>query len=97
MARTTRLPPRQLPYPGNAQTVFAVGGIFHLADQFSDLTLKNMGNIIITCCALPLFFISFAEAGINGIYKIRGTEINQGEKLTFSGTVQVSQSKVGKY
>lgn len=41
--------------------------------------------------------VSYAQAGINGTYKIRGTEINEGEKLTFSGTVKVSQSNVGKY
>ena len=56
-----------------------------------------MKNILITCCALPLFFATSAEAGINGVYKVRGTEFNDGEKLTFTGTVQVSQYKLGKY
>ncbi len=56
-----------------------------------------MKNILITCCALPLFLATSAEAGINGIYKVRGTEYSDGEKLTFTGTVQVSQYKLGKY
>ena len=54
-----------------------------------------MKNIIITCCALPLFVASYAKAGINGTYKVRGTESNDGEKLTFTGTVKVSQYKIG--
>ena len=40
---------------------------------------------------------SNAQAGINGTYKVRGTETSDGEKLTFTGTVQVSQYKLGKY
>ena len=56
-----------------------------------------MKNILIACCALPLFLATSAEAGINGTYKVRGTEFSDGEKLTFTGTVQVSQYKLGKY
>ena len=56
-----------------------------------------MKNRFLTCCILPLFLATFAEAGINGTYKVRGAEFSDEEKLTFTGTVQVSQYKIGKY
>ncbi len=56
-----------------------------------------MKTQILAYLAIPMLCVSYAQAGINGTYKIRGTEINEGEKLTFSGTVKISQSKVGKY
>ena len=56
-----------------------------------------MKTQILAYLAIPMLCVSYAQAGINGTYKIRGTEINEGEKTTFSGTVKISQSKVGKY
>lgn len=56
-----------------------------------------MKKQILAYLSLPILVTSSAHAGINGTYKVRGIEINEGEKLTFSGTVKVSQSKVGKY
>ncbi len=56
-----------------------------------------MKNALLTCCVLPLLLTSAAQAGINGIYNVRGTETNDGEKLTFFGTVTVSKYKTGKY
>ena len=56
-----------------------------------------MKTQILAYLAIPMLCASYAQAGINGTYKVCGIEINEGEKLTFSGTVKVSQSKVGKY
>ena len=56
-----------------------------------------MNNALLTCCIFPFLLTPAAQAGINGIYKVRGTETNDGKKLTFSGTVTVSKYKTGKY
>lgn len=56
-----------------------------------------MKNVLISFCALPLLLAPLAEAGINGTYKVRGTETENGEKYTFTGTVVVSKYKSGKY
>ncbi|MEO5716905.1 MAG: hypothetical protein ABIT37_25720 [Luteolibacter sp.] len=56
-----------------------------------------MKNALITCCVLPLLLTSAARAGVNGVYKVSGTETNFGDKLTFSGTVTISKYKTVKY
>jgi len=56
-----------------------------------------MKNILLTCCALPLFFSPQAAAGINGTYNVRGTETDNGDKFTFTGTVKISSFKSGSY
>lgn len=52
---------------------------------------------IITCCILPLVLPMVAEAGINGVYKVQGAEIDGGASYSFTGTVTVIGYKTGKY
>lgn len=56
-----------------------------------------MKNALLACCVLPLFLSSAAEAGINGTYKVRGSETSGGQKYTFSGTVTVAKFKTASY
>ncbi|MEO6476860.1 hypothetical protein [Luteolibacter sp.] len=56
-----------------------------------------MKNALLSCCVLPLLLTSAAHAGINGIYKVSGTETDNGKKYSFDGTVTVSKYKTGKY
>ena len=56
-----------------------------------------MKNILLTYCALPLLLAPLAEAGINGTYKVRGSETEDGQKFAFTGSVTVSNYKAGKY
>lgn len=56
-----------------------------------------MKNALLTCCVLPFLLAPATHAGINGIYKVRGTESQNGEKSFFTGTVIVSNYNKGKY
>ena len=49
-----------------------------------------MKNRLLAYCALPLFFAPFAEAGINGTYRVSGSETAAGDKESFTGTVKVA-------
>jgi hypothetical protein len=52
---------------------------------------------LITCCILPLVLPMAAQAGINGVYTIQGTEIEDGARYSFTGTLTVINNKTGKY
>jgi hypothetical protein len=52
---------------------------------------------LLACCVLPLVLPMAAQAGINGVYKIRGTEIDEGTRYSFTGTLKVINYKTGKY
>ncbi|MES2474805.1 MAG: hypothetical protein V4640_03420 [Verrucomicrobiota bacterium] len=56
-----------------------------------------MKTILFSCCALPLLLSNLAEAGINGTYKVRGTETEAGDKYSFSGSVKVASYLNGTY
>lgn len=49
------------------------------------------------CCLLPLALPLTAHAGINGAYKVTGTETDSGGKYTFSGTITVTNYKAASY
>ena len=38
-----------------------------------------------------------AQAGVNGVYKIQGAEIDDGARFNFTGTLTVINNKTGKY
>ena len=56
-------------------------------------------NAILPACGAALFLTcpSTALAGINGTYKVSGTEKDHGKNYSFTGTVVVSKYKTGKY
>ncbi|RYD19678.1 MAG: hypothetical protein EOP88_18040 [Verrucomicrobiaceae bacterium] len=56
-----------------------------------------MNQTLLTCCLLPVFLSPLATAGINGTYKVKGTETENGKKYAFTGTVKISNYKNGKY
>lgn len=51
---------------------------------------------LLTCCILPLL-APVTQAGINGTYKVRGIEKDNGKNYSFTGTVKVSGYNKGKY
>lgn len=56
-----------------------------------------MNQTLLTCALLPVFLSPLATAGINGTYKVKGTEIENGKKYAFNGTVTISKYRSGKY
>lgn len=56
-----------------------------------------MKYALLTFCSLSLILAPAAHAGINGTYKVTGTETDHGKKYSFTGTVKVSSYKTGKY
>lgn len=48
-------------------------------------------------CATALVITTSANAGVNGTYRVRGSETDDGEKFSFNGTVMVSSYKSGTY
>lgn len=52
---------------------------------------------LLTCCILPLVLPMAAQAGISGVYKIQGAEIEDGARFNFTGTLTVINNKTGKY
>lgn len=56
-----------------------------------------MKTTLLACCLAPLLLAPPAQAGINGTYKVSGTEYNYGKKYFFNGTVKVSNYKAGEY
>ncbi len=52
---------------------------------------------LLTCCILPLVLPMAAQAGVNGVYNVQGTEIDGGTRFNFTGTVTVINYKTGKY
>jgi hypothetical protein len=52
---------------------------------------------LLTCCILPLVIPMAAHAGINGVYKVQGAEIEDGMRYNFTGTLTVINYKTGKY
>ena len=56
-----------------------------------------MKNILLTYCALPLFLAPLAEAGINGTYRVNGSETEAGDRESFTGTVKVASYLNGTY
>lgn len=56
-----------------------------------------MKTAILAFCASALAFSTLANAGVNGIYKVRGAETEDGNRYPFTGTVTVSNYNAGKY
>ena len=56
-----------------------------------------MKKQILAYLSLPILVTSYAQAGINGSYKVRGSETHGGQKFSFTGTVSVTNYKSGKY
>jgi hypothetical protein len=56
-----------------------------------------MKKQLLAYCVLPLFFTPLANAGINGTYRVSGSETADGEKLSFTGTVKVARFLNGAY
>jgi hypothetical protein len=56
-----------------------------------------MKNALLACGVLPLFLSPIANAGINGTYRVTGTEKENGKNYPFTGTVVVSRYKSGTY
>lgn len=56
-----------------------------------------MKNILLTYCALPLLLAPLAQAGINGTYRVSGSETASGDKESFSGVVKVASYLNGTY
>ena len=56
-----------------------------------------MKNTLLAVCFSALVLSTVANAGVNGNYQVKGTETQNGEKYTFTGTVTVSNYKSGTY
>lgn len=56
-----------------------------------------MKNALFALCAAALVLAPSVHAGINGTYKARGTESDNGVKHSFTGTVTISNYKSGTY
>ncbi len=56
-------------------------------------------NAILPACGAALFFAcpSTALAGVNGTYKVSGTEKDHGKNYSFTGTAVITKYKTGKY
>lgn len=58
---------------------------------------QTMKNAILAICTTALILTTTANAGVNGSYRVSGSETADGEKLKFTGTVTVSNYKAGTY
>lgn len=56
-----------------------------------------MKTAILAFCTSALVLTTPAIAGINGTYKVSGSETADGEKLSFRGTISISNYTAGQY